>query len=148
MLQDLNSLQTWSETWLLRFNATKCKRMHMGQSNKGDGYRLGEEEIPNGTEEKYLRVIITEDGKTSKQCAAVTKKAMTKLRIIKRSFKYYDKTCFTTLYKTYTHPQLKYCIQAWSPGLRKDIDMMEKVQRRATKMIPSLRSKPYHERSD
>ena len=54
--------------------------------------------------------------------------------------------CFTMLYKTYILPQLEYCIQAWSPGLRKDIDMMEKVQRRATKLIPSLRSKPYHDR--
>ena len=91
-------------------------------------------------------MIITEDRKTSKQCATATTKAMTKLRIIKRSFKYFDKSCFTMLYKTYIRPQLEYCIQAWSPGLRRDIDMMEKVQRRATKMIPSLRSKPYHDR--
>ena len=118
----------------------------MGHANERASYRLGEEVIPHETEEKDLGVIITEDGKTSKQCAAATTKAMTKLRIIKRSFKYFDKSCFTMLNKTYIRPQLGYCIQAWSPGVRRDIDMMEKVQRRATKMIPSLRLKPYHER--
>ena len=38
------------------------------------------------------------------------------------------------------------CIQAWSPYLRKDIDMLEKIQRRATKLIPGLRDLRYEER--
>jgi len=142
--EDLTALQRWSSTWLLRFNASKCKRMHMGHGNMGVEYQLGEESIPHGTEEKDLGVIITEDTKTSRQCSAASVKAMTKLRIIKRSFKYFDNTCFTMLYKTYIRPQLEYCIQAWS--LKTDIEQLEKVQRRATKLIPSLRDKPYHER--
>ena len=41
---------------------------------------------------------------------------------------------------------MEYCIQAWSPYLRKDIDMLEKIQRRATKLIPGLRDLRYEER--
>ena len=38
------------------------------------------------------------------------------------------------------------CIQAWNTHLRKDVDMLEKIQRRATKFIPELRDLTYEER--
>ena len=50
------------------------------------------------------------------------------------------------LYKSMVRPHLDYCIQAWKPHLRKDIDKLEKVQRRATKMIEGLESLGYLER--
>ena len=42
------------------------------------------------------------------------------------------------VYKSMVRPHLDYCIQAWKPHLRKDVDRLEKVQRRATKMIEGL----------
>ena len=41
---------------------------------------------------------------------------------------------------------LEYSVQAWRPYYRKDIDLIEKVQRRATKLIPSLKSTSYQDR--
>jgi len=49
------------------------------------------------------------------------------------------------LYKMYVHPQLEYCVQVWNPFLAKDIDLLEKVQRHATKCLHSLSNLSYEE---
>ena len=59
---------------------------------------------------------------------------------------YKEKELIIPLYKTIVRPHLEYCIQAWRPYRKKDIDMLERVQRRATKMIPKLRNISYEMR--
>ena len=59
---------------------------------------------------------------------------------------YKEKELITPLYKTIVRPHLEYCIQAWRPYRKKDIDMLERVQRRATKMIQKLRNISYEMR--
>ena len=59
---------------------------------------------------------------------------------------YKGKKLIKPLYKAIVRPHLEYCIQAWRPYRKKDIDMLERIQRRATKMIPELRDLSYEER--
>ena len=49
------------------------------------------------------------------------------------------------LYQTLVRPKLEYCVQVWRPYLRKDIDLLEKVQKLATRMIISDRDLTYGE---
>jgi ribonuclease P/MRP protein subunit RPP40 len=61
----------------------------------------------------------------------------------KRSFCYLSKDVVLKLYKSLVWPHLEYCVQAWRPYLRKDIELIEGVQRRATKLIKSLKDEAY-----
>ena len=52
--------------------------------------------------------------------------------MISRTFMYKNNVTLLQLYKSLVRPKLEYCIQAWRPYLCKDIELLEKVQRRAT----------------
>ena len=65
---------------------------------------------------------------------------------IRRTYQHLDKNTFTLLYKALVRPHLEYCNQAWHPHLRKHIDAIENVQRRATRLIPGMSDLSYPER--
>ena len=66
--------------------------------------------------------------------------------LIRRNIAYKTKRLIIPLYKAIVRPHLEYCIQAWRPYHKKDIDTLERIQRRATKIIPKLRGLRYEER--
>ena len=68
---------------------------------------------------------------------------MNSLRVVKKTFKYFDHDAFQTLYRTYIRPHLEHCVPAWNSAMKKDIKVLEKVQRRATKLVPELRDMSY-----
>ena len=82
----------------------------------------------------------------SEQCRIAASKGNQVLGMIRRNITYKEKSLIIPLYKAIVRPHLEYCIQAWNPYLRKDVDMLEKIQRRATKLIPGLRDLTYEER--
>ena len=149
--QDLNHISNWSKLWLLNFNTTKCSVMHLGRNTKAT-YTLFNLATNSNTllrttiEQKDLGVWITPSMTFSVHCHKSAGKANQALGIIKRNFKYISKSSLMTLYKTFVLPHPEYCAPIWNPCYYKDIETMEKVQRRATKLILSISKLNYESR--
>ena len=108
MLQkDLNSLVQWSQTWLLSFNAEKCKVMHLGHKIPTE-YNITEQQnnykLRETVEEKDLGVFTNRDLKPGPHCSKLASKAMSVMGLIRRNFSRIDVEDFNILYKGYIRP--------------------------------------------
>ena len=144
--EDLQKLELWAKTWQMEFNTEKCSVMHLGNHNECANYSLFNKPLMVSEKERDLGVIVDNKLKFSEQCDAAVSKANSALGMIKRNVVSRNHKTITKFYKALVRPKLEYCVQAWRPYLRKDIDKIERVQRRATKLIAECRNLPYEDR--
>uniref|UniRef100_K7F0M2 Reverse transcriptase domain-containing protein n=1 Tax=Pelodiscus sinensis TaxID=13735 RepID=K7F0M2_PELSI len=136
--EDLTKLSDWATKWQMKFNVDKCKVMHIGKNNPNYTYSMMGANLATTNQERDLGVIVDSSLKTSTQCAVVVKKANRMLGIIRKGIENKTQNILLPLYKTMVRPHLEYCVQMWSPHLKKDILALERVQKRAAKMIRGL----------
>jgi len=67
------------------------------------------------------------------------------LGLVKRNLKYLTTESFTLLYKNMVTSQLDYCSTVWSPYRKGNIDALEKVQNKATKILPQFKNLKYED---
>ena len=144
---NLNALSNWATKWQMRFNVDKCKVMHLGAKNMHASYMLGGVQLGGSVVEKDLGVLVDHKLNNGMQCQAAVSKASKVLScIIKRGMDSRDRDIILPLYKSLVRPHLEYAVQFWAPVLKKDIRELEKVQRRATKLIRGMEELSYEER--
>ena len=150
---DINNLKRWSDQWLLKFHPQKCVSMTI--CNKSEPgltektkreYHMGNYKLKSSDCEKDIGIHVDEHLSFDTHINYIANKANRVLAITRKSFEFMDIQTFKYLYKGLVRPQLEYATSVWHPHLIRQMETIEDVQIRATKMVPGLSNLTYPER--
>ena len=146
--KDLDKLSQWTNKWLLKLHPEKCKCMNIGRINPDPEfkYTLCGKELQAVDEEKDIGVYIDRKLSFDHHISEKVKKANSMFAVLRRSFNHLDENIFAPLYKSLVRTHLEYASSVWAPFKMKHIEMLEKVQRRATRQLPGLANLSYQDR--
>ena len=136
-------LHEWSVHWQLKF---KCKHIHFGPVHQFGSYYLNGIKIDSVESQKDLGILFDHQLKFHLHTTDVVAKANHLLGLIRKSFDYLDPDMLVKLFVTIVRPTLEYCNLVWGSLLILDQRKIEKVQRRATRLLSPISDRPYGER--
>jgi len=144
--RSLDSLQHWCDKWGMQLHPDKCVVIHFGKTNPCHDYHIGQFKLNAVDGARDLGVTITNDCDPAQHVENISKKAHVVLSQLKRATSLRDSQTFGRLYQVYVRPLLEAAAPAWNPTKRESVNQLEKVQRRATRMITDVGSLSYDER--
>jgi len=131
--RELDKLEKWACVNLMKFNKAKCRVLPVGWGSPCYQYRMGDKGIESSPSEKDLGVLVGEQLDMSWQCALGAKKANHILGFIISSMASRSREGILPLYSALVRLHLESCVGLWSSWHRKDMELLEQVQRRPHK---------------
>ncbi len=148
LANDLDKVVGWAEKNQLQLAPAKSYVLHLGNKNPHHQYVSGDIALQSVSNMKDLGVHITSDLKSNFHCQKIFTSANQISSLILKTFENKSPNFLFKLFQVYVRPKLEYASPVWSPWLQNDINLVEKIQRKFTKSIPSLSELSYDERLD
>ena len=134
---DLDCLAEWEDTWQMSFNASKCNTICIPPSNRtpviDPQYTLHGQTLQTVSASKYLGVTIQDDLSWSKHIESVAARGNRTVGFLRRNFQDCTTEVKAATYTAMVRPTLEYASTVWNPHKQKDVQLLEKVQRRAAR---------------
>lgn len=143
---EVDSVVDWSNEHDMPLSIEKCLVMHCGRSQPNFAYNMHGSTINCAVAVKDLGVLRSSNFGYEGHYQAVAAKANRMAGIIRHSFQLKCPQLLWPAFQQYVAPTLMYNSPAWRPYLRKDIALIERVQRRYTKCIRGLVDLSYDDR--
>jgi ribonuclease P/MRP protein subunit RPP40 len=148
--RDIDNATLWCKQWLMAMNPHKCKIMHIGKSNEQRSYTMATDttrlQLTKTNSERHLGIIISSDLKWHDHTSHAANKANRMLGMMSRTFSHFTHELLKIVYSTFVRPHLEFAIAACNPYSQGDINKLEKVQLRATRLPPAIRNLDYSQR--
>ena len=138
MLQeDLDRLYEWTKIWQLSFNITKCVFLQCTRSllPYQCNYTLNKHTLATTDQHRYLGVLIDKRLSWSPHISNIASRASQTLNFLKRNLSKCSTAIRASAYLTMVRPIMEYASAVWDPFYVKDIQQLEKVQRRAARWV-------------
>ena len=135
---DIDSVVNWCKRWRLSLNVNKCFFLHYRPAHSNQEYPtyfMDDCELQRKESARDLGVTVCQNLKLHDQVSKACKDATRQINIIRRTFVSRDPKFLASMYKMHVRPRLEYCIQMWNPVYAGDIERMEKVQNRYTRLV-------------
>ena len=136
--KDLEILQNWGIDWKMAFHPQKCQVLNISNKKKiiiNFNYNIHGIQLEKVPVAKYLGINIDSHLSWNNHIKSTAAKASSTLCFLQRHLKSCPPKVKEQCYNTYVRPTLEYACSVWDPYLKKDINKLEKVQRRAARFV-------------
>lgn len=134
--EDIDAFVYWiTDNLKMKLNDDKTKVIHLGKNNPSCTYTINGQLITQTSDHRDLGVIISQDLKFRKHTKVITSEALKTIGMVRRSFGMVTSRQFLKIYKTYIRPKLDYANSITCPFTEQDVQLIERVQRKALKLI-------------
>jgi hypothetical protein len=142
---DVNSITDWVLHSRMSFNTNKCFVVNFGKSRAPRDYFINDTIIPNKNVFRDLGVTVCTPLTFNKHVDSIVSKAFSRLGLINKVFLHKTKKSVLLLFKAYVRPILEYSSIIWNPYTARNINKIERVQKRMCKMISGVRHLSYQQ---
>jgi hypothetical protein len=136
--EDLNAVSEWANEWQMNLSIGKCAVLHASRNPIITQYTIDNNALNVSMHTKDLGIYVSSNLKPSYHCQKIVFDALRISSCIYRNFMVKNAEFLRQMFITFVRPKVEYATVIWSPWYKKDINLIERVQKSFTSKIPGI----------